>query len=259
MAAFGPVADWLRHHGWVRPRGGDALAVCRSQRHRTTRYDQCHWTLLGRQSGLADPRWRRGFRGMAACLCHIVLGLLHCYVSCSCDAYPASGRVRVPQQGCRHALADLLGLCPVRWRAGAERGIRGGFRQLVARRSLPHRLRSAVSLRGKRTVRTAQSIRAAVRPRLRRNACYPWRGLSHAEDGWSGSAACARVRQNWRPAHRHPICLGRPVGMARNRGLRHHQHGDGRRAFESAHEDGRPPTGPMARQLRSASLDDRSA
>src|SRR6266403_1804794 len=77
---------------------------------------------------------------MAAGLCHLVLGLLHRHVSRSCDAHLASGRVRVPQQGRRHALADLLGLRPVRGRAGAEYGIRGGVRQLL--QGVPFRIDS---------------------------------------------------------------------------------------------------------------------
>ena len=98
------------------------------------------------------------------------------------DAHPAPGRVRISQQGCRYALADVLGLCPVRRRVGAERGVRCGVRQFVAGRSVPHRFRPARLLRGKRTVRTAQSVRPAVRPCLRRDACHSRRDLSNAED-----------------------------------------------------------------------------
>ena len=39
----------------------------------------------------------------------------------------------------RHALARILGLCVVCRRPGAERGVRRGIRQSVARRSVPHR------------------------------------------------------------------------------------------------------------------------
>ena len=150
------------------------------------------WLILG---GGADVR------GMAAGLRHVVLGLLRRHVSGPRHAHPAPGRLRISQQGCRYALADVLGLRPVRRRAGAERGVRCGVRQLVAGRSVPHRFRPARPLRGKRTVRTAQSVRPAVRPCLRRNACHSRRDLSDAEDERIDSAARARVHQDWRCAH----------------------------------------------------------
>ena len=196
---------------------------------------------------------------MAAGLRHVVLGLLHRHVSGPRHAHPAPGRVRISQQGCRYALADVLGLCPIRRRAGAERGVRRGVRQFVAGRSVPHRFRPARPLRGKRTVRTAQSIRPAVRPCLRRNACHSRRDLSNAEDGRDGSAACTGVHQDWRCAHGGSIRPSWLMGVGPNRRLCHHQHGDRRRAVESSHEDGRSPAGPVARQLRNAPLDDRSA
>ncbi len=80
------------------------------QRRRAPRHHQRHRAVLGRQSGVAHSRRRRGVRGLAAGLCGVVLRLLHRDVSGAGGADRAPGRVRVPQQNRRCALARVLGL-----------------------------------------------------------------------------------------------------------------------------------------------------
>ena len=62
------------------------------RRRRTPCHDQRHRAALGRQSGVAHSRRRRGVRGLAAALRRVVLGLLYCDVSGAGDADPAAGR-----------------------------------------------------------------------------------------------------------------------------------------------------------------------
>ena len=106
------AADRLCHHGRLRSRRGDAAAVRGAHGYRTARHYQYDRSILGRQSGLADSRRRRGVRGLASGLRGVVFRLLHRHVSGAGDAHPAAGRFRLPQQDRRIRAGAHSGTMP---------------------------------------------------------------------------------------------------------------------------------------------------
>ena len=244
------AADRLRHHGRLRPRRRHAAALRGEDRHRAPHRHQHHRPGLGRQSGLVHPRRRRDLRGVSADLCGVLLRLLHRHVPRARVADPAAGRLRIPQQGQGSALARLLGLRAVRRRAGAVAGVRRRLRQCAAGRAVPHRQRSARVLRGQRAVRTAQSVRAAVRPGVARHADDARRRLPDQQGGRPGQGARRGLCPHRRAGDRRAVRSRRPLGRVRHQGLCDLRRGGDRRTVEPAAEDGDDGARAVARQLR---------
>ena len=90
------------------------VRVLGPRRRRTPRPARNDRADLGRQPGLAHPRRRRRVRRVAAALCGGVLRLLLRHAAGAARPDPAPGRLQLPQQGGRSALAQHLGLGPDR-------------------------------------------------------------------------------------------------------------------------------------------------
>ena len=178
---------------------------------------------LGRQSGVAHSRRRRGVRGLAAALRASFSGF---YIAMFLVLLTLI--LRPVGFEFRNKFADA------RWRAFWDYALFAGglvpsvvfgvaFGNLL--QGVPFRIdpRSAYFLRRQRIVGTAQSVRPAVRPGLRRDAGDPRRHLSDASNRWPRAGARSPVRHNRGDRDRGAVCRGGGLGLARHRRLRDHQ------------------------------------
>ena len=198
-------------------------------------------SALGRQPGVVHHRGRRDVRRLAARVRHGVLGVLRRADPDALRAVLPPGRLRLPQQGARPALAQRLGLGHLHRRHRAAARVRRRLRQPAAGRAVPLRPGPPRSLH-RLVRRPPQSVRAA-RGRRERLApgharcdlpAAPHRRGSAAARGDGGPDRRLRV-------HRH---VRRRRRMARHghRGLRDHGDAAGELAVHAAREDGRPRT-----------------
>ena len=124
-----PAARRLRHPRRLRPRRGHAAAVRRAQRRRAARRAERRRADVGGQPGVVHHGGRRDLRRVAARLRHRLLRLLRRADPDAVRAVPPAGRLRLPQQGRRSALAQRVGLGAVRRRHRAGARLRRRVRQ----------------------------------------------------------------------------------------------------------------------------------
>ena len=163
------------------------------------RHHQHRRPALGRQPGLVHHRRRRHLRRLAAGLRHGVLRLLLGDAGGAVGAVLPPGRLRLPQQDRRSALAQHLGLGPVRRRRGAAADLRRRLRQPAAGRAVPLRQPHGLVLHGL-VLGTAESVRAAGRRGIDGDDHVPRRDLPRASHRGRNPAARERRRTDVRDA-----------------------------------------------------------
>ena len=221
VAARRRAARRLRHHGRARHGRRHAAALRRAQRHRTARHHQHRRSALGRQPGVVHHRRRRHLRRLAARLCNRVLGLLLGDARRALGALLPAGRLRLPQQDPRRALAFDVGLGPVRRRRRAAADLRRRLRQPAAGRALPLRRIPRLVLH-RLVLGIAQPVRARLRRRLHGDDHLPRRQLPRAPDRRRHPAARDHCFDALRsPVHRE-FFGRRRLAVLRHRRLRHH-------------------------------------